>query len=307
MRLFVANILILLIPQIVLASKTIELFEDPGFERGFSVLKAVPNKRIQSGLIAPTKGKVVPVWELAQWGSHFEFANSQRKKISSNTIQFQGATKKIVFGDMGSSRSTLIFDIDTRKEYNGKLRKLGEHWPHLLVEQRFKKHPKITELKNLDYGIDYKIIKSKAFKQEGWNDSLHTAQFLAFLTIQNRNKKSKGFGDYLWFGIPMYDARYKFPRSHKSLDKGTGKFIYTLGENQFTDQISGSGKWIAIRSDLLPLIYEGLETAWENGFLKDSRNFSDYEIRAFNIGWEITGIYHVTSIIRNLNLEATMK
>jgi hypothetical protein len=29
------------------------------------------------------------------------------------------------------------------------------------------------------------------------------AQFLAYLTVQNLNRQSPGYGDYLWFGVQM--------------------------------------------------------------------------------------------------------
>ena len=300
-------LLVLFSGNIASASNPVQLFYDNHFENGFIVLKPVHKKRIKGGVISPSMKKNRPVWELAQWGSRFDLSNVNADNTSSSAIQFHDGAKRVIFENFKQKNPSLIFEVDARKEYQGKLRKLGEHWPHLLTQQHLKHHPKVTDLDKLWFQIEFQLLKSKAFKQTGWTKNLHTAQFLAFLTVQNRNKESAGFGDFLWFGIPMYDARYRFPRTHKALDKGTGKFIYTLGDKQFTDQSAHDGNWVTIRQDLLPLIRNGLNSAWENGFVKGSRKISDYEIRAFNIGWEITGTYHVAMKFRNLSLEATLK
>ena len=300
-------VVLLLVTKTVTATEPIQLFHDNQFERGFIVLKPVHNKKIKGGTISLDASQEKLVWELAQWGSRFDLSNVKAESVSASGIRFHDGAKTVYFEDLHQKYPSITFEVNARKEYQGHLRKSGEHWPHLLAEQQLNLQPKVTQLDELWFQIEYRLLKSEAFKQEGWTDNLHTAQFLAYLTIQNMNKESTGFGDYLWFGIAMYDARYRFPKTHQALDKGTGKFIYSLGEKQFTDQSAHQGKWITIQQDILPLIKNGLKAAWKQGFVNSSHNINDYEVRAFNIGWEITGTYHVAMKFQKLSLEATLK
>ena len=52
---------------------------------------------------------------------------------------------------------------------------------------------------------------------------------------------------------------------------------------------------------------EGLEVAWERGYLKDSHDPSDYRLSGMNTGWEVTGPIDVEMQVRGLRLEARMK
>jgi hypothetical protein len=131
--------------------------------------------------------------------------------------------------------------------------------------------------------------------------------------VQNRNHQSTGFGDYYWFGVPLYDARDRLPRAHKAVDKGsdrkpaTGKFIFNPGGERYTTNSAHDGDWVAIDKDLLPLIREGLETAWDKGFLQDSHDPADYRLMAMNTGWEVTGPLDVEMQLKGLRLEAVQK
>jgi hypothetical protein len=51
---------------------------------------------------------------------------------------------------------------------------------------------------------------------------------------------------------------------------------------------------------------EALETAWQRGFLTESKNLADYRISGMNIGWEVPGIFDVEMQLRKLSLKATV-
>jgi hypothetical protein len=148
-----------------------------------------------------------------------------------------------------------------------------------------------------------------AHQGPGWNPAQHTAQFTFYVTLRNGNNKSPGFGDYLWFGVPMYDARYRLPRKYAAEDVGnakkraTNKFIFDAPGKVFTSTPAASGRWITIEHDLLRLMNEALDTAWSAGFLAESRNKQDFVLGEMNIGWEITGPIDAAMQIRDLSLQ----
>jgi hypothetical protein len=129
-----------------------------------------------------------------------------------------------------------------------------------------------------------------------------------FLMVQNRNRQSPGFGKLVWFGIPLYDDRSRFPKEHKAQDfGGTSMFIFTLGGEVFTERSAHDREWITVDKDLRPLILEALETAWQRGFLRESRDVSDYRITGMNLGWEVPGLFDVEMQVRDLSLVVRTK
>jgi hypothetical protein len=124
--------------------------------------------------------------------------------------------------------------------------------------------------------------------------------------LQNRNPNSPGYGDLVWFGVPIYDNRSRFPKAFKAQDfGGTAKFIFTPDGKEFTSRSAQDGAWVIIDKNLLPLMREALATAWARGFLKDSRDLSDYTIGGMNMGWELPGTFDVAMQVRNLSLKIT--
>ena len=74
-------------------------------------------------------------------------------------------------------------------------------------------------------------------------------------------------------------------------------FIFTPAGETYTSKSAHGKEWITVDRDLLPLMREGLELAWQRGFLKHSR------ISGMNIGWEVPGVFDVALQVRNLSLK----
>lgn len=281
-----------------------QLLRDPGFRLGVIVYDPAPGKLVERGTLKPLDLQSKPVWGLAQWSSRFTLADAARQPLANGVACFADAAKAVTFGQPGTPDADLTLAINASKEYGDHLRTQKDPWPHLLVQQSIEKRPAIVQLKQLRFHIEYRLKHSIAARPEDLNPSLHAAQFQAFLTIQNLNRQSPGFGDYVWFGIPLYDNRHRIPSAHMAYDAGTGKFIYTPPGQTYTDRSAHDRQWITIDRDLLPLIHQALEKAWAEGYLKDSRNVNDYRVSEFNIGWELPGPFDVAMQIRNLSLEA---
>ena len=52
---------------------------------------------------------------------------------------------------------------------------------------------------------------------------------------------------------------------------------------------------------------EALETAWQGGFLTESKTPADYRISGMNLGWEVPGLFEVELQVRNLSLQVMPK
>jgi hypothetical protein len=174
----------------------------------------------------------------------------------------------------------------------------------LLVEQEFASPAALSQLTTATLHIEARLLRSRTLHQGDYSPDVHAAQFQIFFTVQNRNKQSKGYGDLLWFGIPIYDNRDRFPKEFKAQDfGGTAKFIFTPSGKTFTTNSSHDGDWVVIDKDLLPLVREALETAWSRGFLKESKAIEDYYIGGMNMGWELPGTFDAEMRVRNLSLK----
>jgi hypothetical protein len=134
---------------------------------------------------------------------------------------------------------------------------------------------------------------------------LHAGQFLLCLMIQNRNKASKGFGQMVWFVVPLYDSRYRVPREHMAKDiGGTNMFIYHPAGDVFTRDSAHDNGWLAVDKDIRGLMGQALETAWQRGFAPGSRDLSDYRLTGLNLGWVVTGLFDVAMQVRGFEIEA---
>ena len=271
-----------------------------------------------------------PPWNLCQWSSRFTLAGKPLCISDDGCIaSFSDESKSIHFRmDDGmllnetekkcksakkcnENPFDIRMELDGRIEYDHRIPRAGQAWPHLLLERHFLEKPRITKLRSVHWRIDFRIPASeRETGLDGWNDGLHTAQFLAYLTLQNLNPEDAGYGDYLWFGVPMFDIRHRHAPRYAAEDfstaekEGTGRMIFLPGADEYFNDDPHTGQWITINRDILPLLHESLEAAWNRGFLKDSRNPDDYRLSMMNIGWEITAPIHAVAEIRNFMISA---
>ena len=165
--------------------------------------------------------------------------------------------------------------------------------------------PSLAELAHCAFHVEAKLIRSVLYHTNQYTPALHAAQFTVYITVANRNKKSRGYGQYLWFGIPVYDNRSRIAPAFQEKDfGGTAMFIYTLAADTFAKESTHDGQWVTFASDLLPLMRKGLETGWQRGFMPGSVEFADYRVTGVFLGWEAPGIFDVELQVRNLSLMA---
>lgn len=281
-----------------------ELVQDPRFQRGFHLLSPQPGKRVVYGQLSGPDSTRKPAWYLAQWSSRFPLAAGAPVRPSPGVFCWTNAAKGIVVGAPGTAAADLALTVNGLVEYDRRARRDREPWVHLLVEQDFHDAPSLAALSAVRLQVEARLLKLEHLRTEDYSSGRHAAQFQIFLTVQNRNRNSGGFGDYLWFGIPLFDDRNRFPRAHKARDTGdTGKFIFTPAGAVFTHQSAHDRDWIRVDKDLRPLLLEALAEARTRGFLQASGSPADYHLSGVNLGWEVPGLFNVAMQVRGLSLK----
>jgi len=281
-----------------------ELICDPHFRTGFRLIEPKPGKRVVYGRLPGFSRDAPSAWDLDQWSSRFSLAAEPPASPKPEVRRWANAGKVVTLGASGTPEADLALAVNAGVEYDNRARKSGEPWVHLLVEQSFAEPPSIASLTSARLRLKARLIRSDFHRTDDYSPGLHAAQFQMFLMLQNRDRQSPGFGQLVWFGIPLYDDRARFPKEHKAQDfGGTAMFIFTPGGEGFADRSAHDQTWISVDKELRPLFVEALETAWQRGFLRESRDLADYRLTGMNLGWEVPGLFDVEMQVRDLSVQ----
>lgn len=297
------------------APPTIELIADATFERGFRVKESGSEARTVSW-----HKTSAPVWEITHHHSKSSFADAKGFTFTTNGLVFRDDYGMLAAHPSGED-ADLVVGINAAKEFDDAYRQKGDPWPHIYVSQRIsapgghlaRKSPALSEITSLDFAVRVRLLHDHRNQKAGHNPRLHAAQFLFFLTIQNLNHQSAGYGDYYWFGIALYDDRESVTSLHAMHDagsprkKGTDKLIYNIGIKPFTNEVVAAGRWVTVRGDLLPHIVAGLSEAWKRGYLPASQELGDYRVGSGLVGWEVPGLNDAAIALKDLRATATLR
>ncbi|MBI1177692.1 hypothetical protein GC207_09660 [bacterium] len=285
-----------------------QLIRDNHFRDGFVVWRPEPGKHVRDCVLKGIDPTASPVWGLDQWNSKFPLKPDSSSVGLEGMLVWNNAAKTVTIGRAETKEADVSLAINSFTEYGPHARKAGDPWVHLLVEQEFLSPPPLDGLTSAQLHVEAKLLRSRNLHQRDYSPDVHAAQFQIFFTVQNRNPQSSGHGDLLWFGIPIYDNRERFPKEYKARDfGGTEKYIFTPAAQTFGAQSAHDGDWITIDHDLLPLMVAALKDAWSKGFLSASTNLADYAIGGMNMGWELPGTFDVAMQIRDLSLTVRAK
>ncbi len=286
------------------------LFADTEFQGGFN-LSAVDSshKPVEIARILAPNPETPPRWRLCQWGTRFSLESAPELTEPDGARTRENSGKAVRVFPEGMKGGGLWFEVKGGEEYGGRLRQYGESWPHLLLEQRLPDIP-ADKFSAMPFKVEFLVAKCDATVTEGLDPGLHTAHVNAFFTVHNGNAESPDYNDMIWFGLPLYDARYDIPIGHQALDVGqanaTNKFICSMDGAKFFKQPVVVGKWHTLDCDLVPLLREALAASQARGFLADTR-FEDLILTTFNLGWEVPGPYDCAVHLRHLTLEGAQK
>ncbi|THF84103.1 hypothetical protein [Cohnella fermenti] len=245
-----------------------------------------------------------PFWRLAQWGTKHSLEGAELQTLAEGVYEYSNEAKAVT---ADTNTGTITLKALASKEY-GRPRREGEDWPHLLIEQYFLKTPFLNDLSELRVKGSLRISKFEPMMDESaYNPSLHAAQVSWYLTMQNQNTSSPGYGDYFWFGLPLFDNREPLPGESYFQDGGkedtTHKFIYNMDASLYLSKSLQDGEWASIDLDILPYVLKARDLAYEGGFLKDTKP-SDLAVANMNIGWELPGTFDVELQAQGLSIAA---
>lgn len=289
-----------------LSAPPAELFQDANFRGGFTATGSENSTPNAGNLLSPGVS-AAPAWRLCQWGSRHilgarPFGEDDAFRATASGFEISNEAKAVRV----SSDGVILLDINGNAEYD-RPRKVGEAWPHLLVEQIFPEPIRLLKHPRLNFRLEARITHCKAAPYAASLDpNLHTAQVSAFFTVHHSPAGKTKSADMIWFGIPIFDARYPIPPPHFALDTGkadaTGKFIALLDGARFWTTPTGDGEWHKLDVDLIPLLEEALQKSQEHGHLKDAK-LEELALTTFNLGWEIPGPYDAALELRGLSLK----
>lgn len=282
----------------------IELLRDLTFARGFTVLAPKAGGG-ELGRIQFAGVPEAPVWQVAQWHSRFPFTHVVATE--SGALSVSNATKWLHLDRRQPDSPTLMLGVDSRPEYDQAPRgSPSQPWVHLLVQQEIRDAPSLAEATSLRLRFEARLREAETFRPEGYSPALHAAQFQIVLALNNTRHGSAGFGDFLWFVVPVYDDRYAVPPPYVAQDFAVtqGKLIYNPGGEAIGLRPLRPGQWQGLDLELRPWLERALRAAWDKGYLPHSREEADYRLAHLNYGWEVPGLNRVAMEVRGLSLRA---
>lgn len=300
------TLLILLLTALE-SAQAVSILEDPGFQGGFR-LSAVRSSAqpVEVGRVLALNDTAEPKWRLCQWGTKFSLEQAVEERTVAGARRLANAAKEAIVYPGGLEGGGLRLAVNGGVEYGDQPRVQGQPWVHLLIEQNLNK-VRLSGMKSLEFSLEFRVEACKPATDKPMDPGLHTAHVTAFWTIHNANPASADFNDMIWFGVPLFDARYPVPPGHQAVDAGqadaSGKFICTIEGSRFYSAPVAVGTWTPLRCDLVPLIAEALNASRTKGFLTNTKT-EDLVLTSFNLGWEVPGTYDCVLHARHLALEA---
>lgn len=300
--------------------KSVDLVSDPTFQSGF-YLKSPDTSAVSIERHFDYQGTASDdkqTWQMAQWWTPFDFKDASEALIKDNTYRYENRSR---FFEVNPVTGAMSFGLDSWKEYQEKFggsRTAGsQNWSHFLLEQNFEKSVALNTLSSLNCRLDFSINSVEQFDLAHYNTNLHAAQFLWYFIVRNvvpedsdPNLVGKN-GDFLWFGVPLYDNRSDYLPVYHNYDGGfagaTNKLIYSMDNREYLPVSAGHPlelkKTYAIDYDILPAIKDAFVNGKQAGALPNCQ-FQNMQVGYMNFGWELPGSFAVDCSIANWGVNA---
>ncbi|RLB48514.1 MAG: hypothetical protein DRJ42_23045 [Deltaproteobacteria bacterium] len=290
---------------------TNQLIGDRHFQRGFIDVEPTTSAERTTMVAGLCPG--APIWQIAFGNSPSTLYAQPRETLPSGAVQWSDSYAHLAVGPQRSAEADFVLGMNGRALYGGAyyVPRAMQGWVFHLAQQQISipgdyssGSPAISSLRGLDFSVFGQLIAASQNRGAGYDPDVHAAQYLIYFTVQNQNGSSPGFGDYLWFGVTLYDDRTPVPGLSVLQDRGgTERLIYNLGAAPFVSRaFTPGGPGMVFAGDLLPGMRDALRRAWANGFLTGSNDLSDYRIGGMNIGWEASGLNDVEMRVKDLSL-----
>lgn len=306
------------------------LFVDTNFKKGFRVTKTFyndgespyhDNKKINFYNLYPSASSYN--WTIAQWSSKYDLMSDNGYTLSKddtgliNTITGKGKmvnnkfvpSKQMIFNSITGS---IEMTVNSSIEYDAP-RTSSDPWVHLLLENGTptlkSKEICLKDYSQIIMEANYTVARCEDKMDGKANPNVHAAQLVWYVTLQNRNKNSKEYGKYIWFGLNLFDNRSagKTTTLYNQLDKGTGTGIYSPGSQTYLSSTDGKiptvGQKAKAKLNLKSIAEEAFLAGKKQGYF-ESTTFDDIYIGGGNFGYEIPGTYDITTVFDSINIFA---
>jgi hypothetical protein len=273
------------------------VFADASFQQGFLLSYPDPAQgRTVEAVLDLGRPDARPVWRLCQWATKYSLAEVVPALGPQGDVTYENEGKRVVVGGSDSPQRDLILEIRGRAEYRTHVRRAGEGWPHLLVEQDATGLYRLDALERLTLSAHLRLLYcTRHMVDAEYDPGRHAAQFQLFFIVKNVNPQAENYSDFYWFGVPFFDNRYDSPPAYMAKDAGKADALGIA-------PLKG-GPWVAVDTDVLPHIKRGVQEAVVRGYLEDDA-LGDYAVVNMNMGWEIPGTFNAAVQVRGLQISA---
>ena len=308
---------------------TTELITDPMMQTGFRTQDGCPNltDNVGSGACAVFKEHVVknpmypafaaaaPKWLIQQWGSRSNLPVGAPAAYGDGLI-WKNADKSFAVFPGG------IFEmgINGFNDFGGVYRQKQPGrpaWPSFTLSfntadanaPNTALSGTVDQMKALVYSMDVRLANEDRHQNTGYDPNQNSVIFVGYMSVQNLNSKSAGYGQYVWMGIPIYNDLEQMPARYVNGDSygdglGTGMLIYSPGFAVYSQTSVWSLQWVHLQADMLPHVKAALAEGVKKGMLKDP-NLANYYVSGLNTGYEVTGLNETALQFKNISLKVT--
>ena len=186
----------------------IQFLRDPSFEKGISV----HGPSHEDGIVAHFPAESKPIWMLAQWGN-YRYPLTQEINYTELIHGFVLETHSAQVTVRPDNNSyDLRLEMRSSAEYTGRMRKDGEDWCHLLVEQGgIMEHTvPLGKLKELRYQAELRLDYCDSHIPVGVFDARrHSCQVHQYFSVEDVVND-----EFMWFGVTFFDNRYATAFNH---------------------------------------------------------------------------------------------
>ena len=197
--------------------QTMELIGDNTLECGFYLQAVDGGQGKLLDFALPNRQKAV--WKIAQHFSRFDLTEDAVLTVQPDGARvYENAGKKIALSQDKDGAWVISLETICSQEYL-QARAEGEAWPHLLIEQDMSSLY-LDQYTALTFTMSVKKEYIRSCMDTGYDSTLHCFQSSLFFVVQNRNEASSDYGDFMWFGVPVFDSRYEYKELYIAEDCG---------------------------------------------------------------------------------------
>jgi hypothetical protein len=225
--------------------------------------------------------------------------------VNGNSVVYYDNSKQV---GINPTDHDLYLNINGTNEYSQPRTETGAV-VSIAAQQNIHNNISLADMSSLSADLAFQITENNNLMTgTQYNKAIHTAQFQMRLRIQNLNKNSAGYGDYYYFILPIYDARYDYaPKYDNGYNNGdvSKKYICNIGAASFLSEVIAANQSYQINVGLLNKINNIFNEAQDKGYLTNC-TWEDMFLSSYDLTLAIPGTFNLGVFIDNLDLNYTV-